>query len=144
MLYCSNSIIKDYIIHRLRCFCLKYPDNIKVITHIHVSHGFFFFFFFFFFNWGGGGGRAVRGVGLGVVIFGGGVLGPGLGRGGGSRSVGIFWGGVIGSGGWLPGFFSLCVLYCSNSIIKDYNYNPPSSVFLSKVSRPHPSKYFLY
>ena len=44
--------------------------------------------FFFFF-----GGEAVRGVlGLGVGIFGGGVLGPGLGRGGGSRSVGIFWG----------------------------------------------------
>ena len=56
---------------------------------------FFFVFFFFFFFLGGGGGRAVRGVGLGVGIFGGGVLGPGLGRGGGSRSVGIFRGGVI-------------------------------------------------
>ena len=53
---------------------------------------------FFFVGGGGGGGRAVRGVGLGVGIFGGGVLGPGLGRGGGSRSVGIFGGGVIGSG----------------------------------------------
>ena len=37
-------------------------------------------------------------MGLGVGIYGGGVLGPGLGRGGGSRSVGIFGGGVIGSG----------------------------------------------
>ena len=45
-------------------------------------------FFCIFFLGGGGGGKGS--VGLGVGIFGGGVLGPGLGRGGGSRGVGIF------------------------------------------------------
>ena len=53
------------------------------------------FFFFFFFFGGGEGGKGS--VGLGVMIFGGEVLGPGFGRGVGSRRVGIF----VGRGNWV-------------------------------------------
>ena len=70
--------------------------------------GFFFFLYFFlyffliflyffciFFFGGGEGGKGS--VGLGVGIFGGGVLGPGLGRGGGGLGVWVF----LGRGNWV-------------------------------------------